>query len=195
MAIDMIENNELGALAPSRLGLKQFADDDSWVYKNYTGSDDFYNIGGSRKRKIEKYSSWAKAKFEDLPTDCENIQRSIDIINNELTSLLKQKQTLNIKTQIKETNLILAEYKKTQLLQDCEKKAQEAKTAKEREQTLATLTQLSDVSVGKAQQELAGLQSGAAPEQAASDAQMKKYLLYGGIGLGAVLLIFLIARR
>ena len=194
MAIDMIENNELGALAPSRLGLRQFADE-KWVYKNYTGDDNFYNLFGSRKAKIEKYSSWAKAKFENLPTDCANIQRSIDIINNELASLIKQKPTLNIKTQIKETNLILADYKKMQLEQDCERIAQEAKVAQEREQTLATLTQLSDVSVGKAQQELAGLQAGVSPEQAAADEQMKKYLIYGGVGLGAILLIFLIARR
>lgn len=194
MAIDMIENNELGALAPSRLGLREFADD-NWVYKNYTGGDDFYNLLGSRKAKIEKYSAWAKTKFEGLATDCENIQRSIDIISNELASLLKQKQTLNIKTQIKETNLILADYKKMQIEQDCEKKAIEAKTAQEREQTLSTLTQLSDISVGKAQQELAGLQAGLSPQDAAAQDQTKKYLLYGGIGLGAILLIFLIARR
>ena len=48
MAIDMIENNELGALAPSRLGLREFADD-KWAYKNYTGGEDFFNLFGSRK--------------------------------------------------------------------------------------------------------------------------------------------------
>lgn len=194
MAIDMIENNELGALAPSRLGLREFADD-NWAYKNYTGGEDFFNLFGSRKAKIEKYSSWAKTKFENLSTDCDKIQGSIDIINNELQLLLKQKQTLNIKTQIKETNQILADFKRMQIQQDCEKKITEAKTATEREQTLATLTQLSDVSVGKAQQELAGLQAGLSPEEAASQARTKNYLLYGGLGLGAILLIALIARR
>lgn len=194
MAIDMIENNELGALAPSRLGLNEFADE-KWAYKNYTGEEDFYNLFGSRKKKIEKYSSWAQAKFENLPTDCDNIQKSIDIINTELQLLLKSKPSLNTKTQISETNKILAEYKKIQISQDCEKKATEAKTAAEREQTLATLTQLSDVSVGKAQQELAGLQAENAPEAAAQQDTMKKYLLYGGIGLGAILLIVLIARK
>jgi len=194
MAIDMIENNELGALAPSRLGLNEFVDD-KWAYKNYTGDDDFYNLFGSRKRKMEKYTSWAKAKFENLSSDCENVQKSIDIINNELQLLLKKKQTLNVKTQIKETNEILAEFKRAQISQDCEKKELLAKSEKEREDTLSTLSQLSDISVGKAQQELAGLQAGAAPEDSASQAQMKKYLMYGGIGIGAVLLIFLIARR
>jgi hypothetical protein len=194
MAIDMIENNELGALAPSRLGLNEFVDD-KWAYKNYTGEEDFFNLFGSRKRKMDKYTSWARAKFENLSTDCENVQKSIDIINNELQLLLKQKQTLNVKTQIKETNQILAEFKKAQIEQDCEKKEAQAKAEREKEQTLSTLTQLSDISVGKAQQELAGLQAGAAPSDAASQDQMKKYLMYGGIGLGAILLIFLIARR
>jgi hypothetical protein len=194
MAIDMIENNELGALAPSRLGLREFADD-KWAYKNYTGGEDFFNLLGSRKKKIEKYSSWAKTKFENLPDDCENVQKSIDIINNELQLLLKQKQTLNIKTQIKETNQILADYKRAQIQQDCERKELEAKTLREREQTLSTLTQLSDVSVGKAQQELAGLQAGLSPEEAASQAKMKNYLLYGGLGLAAILVVVLISRK
>jgi hypothetical protein len=194
MAIDMIENNELGALAPSRLGLNEFVDD-KWAYKNYTGEEDFFNLFGSRKKKMDKYTSWAKAKFENLSTDCGEVQKSIDIINNELQLLLKKKQTLNVKTQIKETNQILADFKRAQIEQDCENKLAETKSEKEKADTLSTLTQLSDISVGKAQQELAGLQAGAAPQDAASQAQMKKYLLYGGIGLGAVLLIFLIARR
>lgn len=194
MAIDMIENNELGALAPSRLGLREFADD-KWAYKNYTGGDDFFNLLGSRKKKMEKYSSWARTKFENLSTDCDKIQGSIEIINNEIQLLLKQKQTLNIKTQLKETNQILADFKRTQIEQDCERILTQAKSEKEREQTLATLTQLSDVSVGKAQQELAGLQAGLSPQEASSQANMKKYLLYGGIGLGAILLIALITKK
>ncbi len=190
----MIENNELGALAPSRLGLREFADD-KWAYKNYTGGDDFFNLLGSRKKKMEKYSSWARTKFENLSTDCDKIQGSIEIINNEIQLLLKQKQTLNIKTQLKETNQILADFKRTQIEQDCERILTQAKSEKEREQTLATLTQLSDVSVGKAQQELAGLQAGLSPQEASSQANMKKYLLYGGIGLGAILLIALITKK
>lgn len=194
MAIDMIENNELGALAPSRLGLREFADD-KWAYKNYTGGEDFFNLLGSRKKKIEKYSSWARTKFENLSTDCDKIQGSIDIINNEIQLLLKQKQTLNIKTQLRETNQILADFKRFQIEQDCERKLTEAKSERERERTLATLTQLSDVSVGKAQQELAGLQAGLSPEEAASQAKMKKYLLYGGLGLAAILVVVLISRK
>jgi hypothetical protein len=194
MAIDMIENNDLGALAPSRLGLNEFVDD-NWAYKNYTGEEDFFNLFGSRKKKMDKYTSWARAKFESLSTDCGEVQKSIDIINNELQLLLKKKQTLNVKTQIKETNQILADFKRAQIEQDCENKLAQTKAEKEKADTLSTLTQLSDISVGKAQQELAGLQAGAAPQDAASQAQMKKYLMYGGIGLGAVLLIFLIARR
>ena len=191
MAIDMIEDNELGALAPSRLGLNEFADD-QWAYRNYTGPEDFFNILGSRRRKIDAAKSTVRGKFEDLATDCANIQKSIDIVNNELQLLLKQrKKNINVKTQVDEANRVLAEFKRLQIEQDCQAKAAEEKSAKEREETLSTLTQLSDVSVGKAQGELSGLQQGAS---AGSD-DTKKLLVYGGIGLAALVAVILIARR
>lgn len=48
MAIDMIENNELGTFTEGRLGLNQFVDEG---YTNYTGGEDFFNLFGSKKRK------------------------------------------------------------------------------------------------------------------------------------------------
>ena len=42
MAIDMIENNELGALAKSRLGdIKQFTDENQ-KFKNFSGNEDVF---------------------------------------------------------------------------------------------------------------------------------------------------------
>lgn len=191
MAIDMIENNELGALAPSRLGLNEFADD-QWAYRNYTGSDDFFNLFGSREKKKEKARATVQGKFENLQTDCANIQKSIDIVNNELQLLLKaSKKNISVKTQIDEANKALSAFKRLQIEQDCQALEAEAKSQKAKEETLATLTQLSDVSVGKAQGELAGLQSGA--EGQGDDT--KKLLIYGGIGLAALVAIILIARR
>lgn len=191
MAIDMIENNELGALAPSRLGLNEFADD-QWVYRNYTGSEDFFNLFGSREKKKASARTTIQGKFEDLKTDCENIQKSIDIVNNEIQLLLKaRKKNINVKTQIDEANRTLTELKRLQIEQDCEQKAAEIKSQKAKEETLATLTQLSDVSVGKAQGELAGLQSGSS----AQGDDTKKLLIYGGIGLAALVAIILIARK
>lgn len=190
MAIEMIEDNELGALAPSRLGLSEFVDD-QWAYRNYTGSEDFFSLLGSRKKKVESAKSTVRGKFEDLPTDCASIQKSIDIVSNELQLLLKQrKKNINVKTQVDEANRFMAEFKRLQIEQDCVSKAAEAKAAKEKEDTLSTLTQLSDVSVSKAQSELAGAQQGAAGGD-----DTKKLLIYGGVGLAALVAIILITRR
>jgi hypothetical protein len=195
MAIDMIENNELGALAPSRLGNYEFADD---AYRNYTGSADFFdsaddgfrNLFGSRKKKMSSYSAETQRKFANLSQDCDKIQGSIDIINVEIQRLLKLKQNLKAKTQLKEAQEVLADFKTAQISQNCEKQLSEAKTTQEREQTLKTLSELSDTSVGKAQQELAGLQQGAEGQD-----NTKKLLIYGGIGLAALVAIILIVRK
>jgi hypothetical protein len=191
MAIDMIENNELGALAPSRLGLKQFADEN---FKNYTGDDDFYNLFGSRKRRKARYSNAAQERLADLPKDCANIQNSIDIINADIENLLKQKSNLGIRTQLSEANSILADFKKAQISQNCVQKFEEIKKEQEKAALLGTLTSLSDSSVSKAQAELKGLQL---TEDGKIDtaAQNKKLLIYAGVGIGAIVLIALILKK
>ena len=190
MAIDMIENNELGALASSRLGMKQFADEQ---YKNYTGDEDFYNLFGSRAKKKENYKEEVRQKYAKLPTDCANIQKSIDIISADVEVLLKQKQNLRQKQMLVETNYILGEFKKKQIQQDCQAVLEKTKTEAERAATLDTLAQLGDVSVQKAQAELAGLKAGEDGQTAGLDT--KKLLIYGGIGVAALIGITLILRK
>jgi len=190
MAIDMIENNELGALASSRLGMKQFADEQ---YKNYTGDQEFYNLFGSRRQRIEGYKEEVRGKYADLPTDCANIQKSIDIITADVEVLLKQKQNLKQRQSLAEANYILGEFKKKQIQQDCQAILSKAKTEAERASTLDTLTKLGDVSVQKAQAELAGLKVGEDGQTAGLDT--KKLLLYGGIGVAVLIGITLILRR
>lgn len=193
MAIDMIENNELGALAKSRLGDYHF-DNEDWVYKNYTGDEEFFNLFGSRKKKVAAITSAANTKYANLPTDCDSIQQSIDIINTDIALLLKSKPTLNTKKTLEQTNKILAEFKKAQISQNCEKTLAAAQSEKAKADTLATLTQLSDISVGKAQSELQGL-AGADAQQGASGTSNKKLLLYGGIGIGVLLVVVLLMRK
>jgi len=194
MAIDMIENNDLGALAKSRLGDYHF-DNEDWVYKNYTGDEEFFNLFGSRKKKVAKIESAVNTKYANLPTDCDSIQQSIDIINTDIALLLKTKPNLNQKKSLAKTNQILAEFKKAQISQNCEKVKAEAQTAKAREETLSTLTQLSDISVGKAQTELQGLNAQDAAGGATSGLGNKKLLLYGGIGLGVLLVVVILMRK
>jgi len=190
MAIDMIENNELGALASSRLGMKQFADEQ---YKNYTGDQEFYNLFGSRTRRKEKYRSAVQGKFVDLPTDCDNIQKSIDIVSADIEVLMKQKQNLKQRESLNEANFILGELKKKQIEQDCQNLLAKKKVEAERAATLDTLTKLGDVSVGKAQSELAGLKTEDGKDAGGLDT--KKLLIYGGVGVAVLIGIALILRR
>lgn len=190
MAIDMIENNELGALASSRLGMKQFADEQ---YKNYTGGEDFFSILGSRTQRKEGIRTEVRSKYVDLPTDCDNIQKSIDIVSADIEVLLKRKQNLRQRESLNEANFFLGELKKKQIQQDCQAILAKRKADAERAATIETLTKLGDVSVGKAQAELAGLRTG--DEKAAGGLDTKKLLIYGGVGVAVLIGIALILRR
>lgn len=189
MAIEMIENNDFGNFSEGRLGLKQFADEG---YNNYTGSENFYNLFGSQKKKKKTTREQTREKYSQFPSDCDKLQTSIDLISNDVATLLKRKSTLEVREALDETNKILGEYKNKQILQGC----QEVKAAKESEAqrigTLETLTKLSDISVSKAQSELAGL----SPTDSQGFVEKnKKLLMYGGAGLAAILVIALIAKR
>jgi hypothetical protein len=191
MAIDMIENNDLGVFSEGRLGLRQFADEN----RNYTGSEDFYNLFGSRNKKKASFREQVRAKYDAFPTDCANIQTSIDAISNDVATLLKQKSTLEQREKLDETNKVLGDYKNKQILQGCEALKEAEKQEKERASTLDTLTKLSDVSVSKAQQELQGLMPTEGAAQGDFLSKNKNLLIYGGIGVGALIVIALILRK
>ena len=190
MAIDMIENNDLGVFTEGRLGLRQFADEN----RNYTGSEDFYNLFGSRNKKKATFREQIRAKYDTYPTDCANIQTSIDAISNDVATLLKQKVTLEQREKLDETNKVLGDYKNKQILQGCEALKEQEKQEKERASTLDTLTKLSDVSVSKAEAELKGL-SPTTGEGADFVKKNKNLLVYGGIGVVGLVIIALILRR
>jgi hypothetical protein len=188
MAIDMIESNELSALAPSRLGLRQFADEN---FSNYTGSEEFYNLFGSRKAKKSAIREKVRSKYIDLPTDCLNIDASIDIISNDVTTLLKQKANIDQREALDETNIILGEFKNKSIAQGCERIKIKQQSELHRAQTLDTLTTLGDISVQKAEAELKGIQG----LGQTGGLDNKKLLIYGGVGLAVIVGIVLILRR
>jgi hypothetical protein len=94
MAIDMIEQNELGALAPSRVGNDRcFVDEKSKNYLGFTGEEDFYNLFGSQKRKasiaqVEKDANEKWARY-DTKT-CGGIQLLIDDVQVEIERITKR---------------------------------------------------------------------------------------------------------
>lgn len=187
MAIDMIENNELGTFTEGRLGLNQFVDEG---YKNYTGGEDFFNLFGSRKKRKSAFRDAVRKKYEKLPTDCDNIQSSINIVYNDLQTIIKRKQNFQQQEEQDETNLIYGELQNLALTQKCDEVRIQAQKAKEAESTLSTLTQITDTSVAKAKQELSGLQAGV--EATKSN---KNLLIYAGLGVAGLLIIALIIKN
>lgn len=116
MAIDMIEHNELSALAPSRLGLSQFIDEG---YSQYTGGEDFFNLFGSRRRKKGNIREQIRQEYASLPTDCANIQASIDKVKADMAQLSKEKNSLDKREGLSEMGFILSSLKSKQLGQGC----------------------------------------------------------------------------
>jgi hypothetical protein len=186
MAIDMIENNDLGTFTEGRLGFRQFADE---KFSNYTGGEDFYNLFGSRKAKKSAFREAVRQKYQNLPSDCERVQNSIDLISNDVQTLLKQKSSLEVREKLDESNIILGEYKRLQIQQNCEGLAAQKAKQEERESTLATLTQLTESSVGQAKTELTTAKS------AVAGIPTKNLLIYGGVGVAAFILIALILKK
>jgi hypothetical protein len=198
MAIDMIENNELGALAPSRLGLRQFADDG---FKNYVGGEEFYNLFGSKTRKEslarverEARAFWSKYKI----TNCQDSEKLIKLTLAEIETLNKRLAANNkdpfIPVWIRVTREVEGAARRMYVSLDCEAKlAAESKEA-ERKAILDTLTQTGDTAVQKAQTELQGLQS-TLEKGAGTTLDNKKILTYGAIGIVGLIAIALILRK
>jgi hypothetical protein len=76
---------------------------------------------------------------------------------------------------------------------DCVAKAEAQKKEKERKDLLDTLTTVSDTSVNKAKGDLVGLDMGGDTKTVGG--VNKNLLIYGGIGIGALVVIALIFKK
>lgn len=198
MAIDMLENNELGALAPMRIGGNtSFVDEnDVTPSKSFTGEDDFYNLFGSQKRKqsVAQVEKDATAKWAQYDTKtCGGIELLIADTQVEIervTKMMASNNGFDLPIQLKFARNAQANAKALQNQYDCVRKAEEAKIEAERKSSLDALTKISDLTVDKAKQDILGTD-----KSASAAGSNKKLLLYGGIGLGVLAAIALIARR
>jgi hypothetical protein len=198
MAIDMLENNELGALAPMRIGGNtSFVDEnDVTPSKSFTGEDDFYNLFGSQKRKqsVAQVEKDATAKWAQYDTKtCGGIELLIADTQVEIervTKMMASNNGFDLPIQLKFARNAQANAKALQNQYDCVRKAEQAKIEEERKSSLDALTKISDLTVDKAKQDILGTD-----KSASAAGSNKKLLLYGGIGLGVLVAIALIARR
>jgi len=206
MATDMLENCGLSALDDSRLGNRNFIDEGQIAVKRqlvqggfmFTGEEDFYNLFGSRKKKKSNFREAQRNKYKDLKDDCDNIQVSIDIISNDVATLLKRRSDLETKERLSEANAVLGEFKNKQIANRCEEVKAASLKESERAKSLELLTSLSDTTVDKAKGDLGGLIGGDAKDGKAGETVggiNKKVLLYGGIGLGVLVVAAILIRK
>jgi hypothetical protein len=221
MAIDMIERNDEGVHATSRLGNFQFADD-SKHFRNFTGGEDFFQGGGEdwanlfgskvAKRNEAKATEEAKKFVQSLPTGnktnptCEEIAKSLELLS------------VYIETQVKEIGIAkghIVNYPKNRLAvarteegrikiiqsqMNCIAVQEKEKSEAAKAETLKTITNLSETSIQNAKNDLLGINQSLSEQSATniggvSLTNNKKLLLYGGIGVGAIVLILLLRRN
>jgi len=150
MAIDMIEHNELGALSHSRLGSANFINE-------MRGDDSYANLFGSRNRKKSAYREDVQNLYKSMQTDCDSLEVNIETISADLETLVKRsasKSSLELKEKIDETQTILGNMKSLQAKQQCTTKKAQAQKEKTATENIKTLTELSDLTVDKAKQDL-----------------------------------------
>lgn len=200
MAIDMIEHNELSALAPSRIGNdRSFADEKTKSYLGFTGEEDFYNLFGSQKRKdsIAQVQKDETAKWARYDTKtCGGIQLLIDDAQVEIeriTKVMASNNGFELPIQLKYAREAQANAKKLQNQYDCINKLAQEKVAAERKALLDTLTNVSDSTVAKAKGDLTGIDMGTGEKTIGG--VNKNLLIYGGVGLGALIVIALIFKK
>lgn len=200
MAIDMIENNELSALAPSRVGNDRcFVDEKSRSYLGFTGEEDFYNLFGSKKRKesIAQVEKDEKEKWARYDTKtCGGIELLLKDAMSErerITKLMASSNGFELPIQMKYAVEAEANAKKLQNQYDCIALAEKQKKEEERKSLVDTLTNVSDTTVNKAKSDLTGLDMGG--DEKTVGGVSKNLLIYGGIGLGALVVIALIFKK
>ena len=224
MAIDMIENNELGALAKSRLGdTKQFTDENQ-KFKNFSGNEEvfqrvdineeFENLFGSKTFKDNKAK--ANKEAEDfvaaLPKgNCDDIEKSLERLalyieaQTKELGLAKGHVTEYPKIRLTVARKKEAELKMAQSNADCLNIQAKAQSEAKKADLIKTLTNVSEASVQQAKTDLFGTPIGQplyAPATTDQGALSSVKNALGGSnknlliygGIGVIVLILLLRR-
>lgn len=203
MAIDSIENNEMAALAPSRLGLRQFVNDGKKGMPkmlNFTGTDDFVNLFGSRVAKKANYRQEIRTKYGAIPTDCQAIKDKIDLIQSDYETLVKRsagRVTLEIREKMDETTKVLGEHRSALIKNGCQKQEAQLQTEAAQakaSQTLETLTKLGETQVSAAKADLLGTSTGT-DAQASAGGINKNIIIFGVVGVALIAGVYFYMRN
>jgi hypothetical protein len=203
MAIDMIERTTEGAHAPSRLGNHQFADE-SREFKNFTGGQEFFQGGGEdwanlfgsqlRKKHLKENQDAERKAWAAYPEKtCDDIQKKLNGLSTRGESIVKElaakPKDAFLPVRLAVVREIEGKLKGIQTQLDCVAIQAKAQSEATKAETLATLTTLSEKSIQNAKSDLLGV------DTSTSTTSNKNLLLYGGIGLGVILLIVLLRKK
>lgn len=156
MAIDMIEDSELSALAPSRLGMRNFANDGK-DFRDYK-KPQYANLFGSQIRDYaERVTEDLKKK---LSPQCDKIDQSIAIIQAEIDATIKRSATEKAdplkksKAAIQKAQTLLGEYQKMKINNCAVVEQQKKDIAEQRFQE--NLQAITESAVQKAKSDVSG---------------------------------------
>jgi hypothetical protein len=180
MAIDMIENCEMSALAGSRLGMQNFADD----------GGQYMNAFGSQIRDYGRRATETLRK--KLSPDCDKIDNSISIIQADIDANIKKSATeradplKKTKEAIQGAQALMGEYQKMKIsncakIDDAKKVAEEAKFQE-------TLTKITEGAVEQAKKDVGGT-------TIAEKIQNNKPLVIGGAIIVIGVVAFLMFKK
>lgn len=184
MAIEMIEQSEMSALAPSRLGDKCFIDDNN--------EDNFSNFSLRGKKYHDRQRAKAEAKTVPStwaidPTkenDCEYLQQRMKELQNaievQLSSAPSQARIENVVGAMKNAE---ANYKNKIASLKCVEKQQALELQKQKEETLAEISKASASTPDLTQ-----------PIPQASGSKTTKYLMYGIGGIVAIVTLVVVVK-
>jgi hypothetical protein len=117
---------------------------------------------------------------EVTPETNQSVRRSV---NNNLS-----KSTLEIKEKLDETQIILGEMKSLQAKQQCTIKQSQAERQKSASENIKTLTDLSDITVGKAMADLG-------QNNASTSNNMIYWYIGGGVVVVAIITLIVLKNR
>lgn len=169
----MLEDSEMGALAPSRMGSKSFVDDSDLDFSNFSIVN--------KKKEAQKASAALNAEFAINPkyaNDCDYLQQRLIEINNRIESETAKNPSKTIFDRwVAPLNPIAANYKNAIAKNKCVEVAEAAKQAAQQKETLDVLASVAATPPPIIPQDEASQKATA----------MNKYIIYG-VG-GVILLI------
>lgn len=175
MGIDLLENSELAALAPSRIGNKCFVNDSSYSNFSITTSKQRERYEDDARKQLE--TRWSiNPKYKN---DCDYLQKQLAQLEAEIDGENKKNYNANLRNRfiVPRENLAV-KYRQAITESECVVKKEQTEKAAEQKNTLDTLTTITNAPPSLI------------PEGEQKADNKNKYIIYG---VGGVILLIAIA--